>query len=370
MLSHVLLSILAYSICSSALLLLNKLLLQSFPFPVLVIAIQLSVVAVVVYVLSLFSLVKLDAINWGHAKKYTLYSFGFAFGLFSNMKALQESNVNTVIVFRAMLPLLVVVPETLLLQKPIPSLRSIIALLLISVGSYGYVSINTQLGQQETGEGAVIEYNLSSYVWPFLYVSTMVFQMIYGKQLISTMGSFSLASSVVYSNLFSAPLVSVLLLTTDEHNTLGAFAQEVAEGTVATIAVTLLSTIVAAVGIGFSSWWCRSLISATEYSVVGVVNKSVCVLLSAIIWPESSSLLSICFIFLSLAGGFWYQFSAAAVPTTRRSQRSDSFKSKLSPLTAVRLVNLSKEVSGEASTELRRPGSPLHRKTGSIDGGQ
>ena len=33
-------------------------------------------------------------------------------------------------------------------------------------------------------------------------------------------------------------------------------------------------------GIGFSSWWCRSLVSATSFTVIGTVNKIITVLVS------------------------------------------------------------------------------------------
>lgn len=60
--------------------------------------------------------------------------------------------------------------------------------------------------------------------------------------------------------------------------------------------------------IGYTSWLCRGMVSATTFSLVGVVNKFITVLLNVFIWDKHSSptgLLAVCICLL--AGSFYQQ---------------------------------------------------------------
>ena len=69
-----------------------------------------------------------------------LYVLQFVVGIYTNMKALQHSNIDTVIVFRASCPLVVCVLEWAFLGRQLPNCRSCLALLCILLGVLGYVS--------------------------------------------------------------------------------------------------------------------------------------------------------------------------------------------------------------------------------------
>jgi GDP-mannose transporter len=38
--------------------------------------------------------------------------------------------------------------------------------------------------------------------------------------------------------------------------------------------------------IGYAGWYCRGLVSATTYTVVGVVNKFLTIILNVLIWDK------------------------------------------------------------------------------------
>eukprot|EP00968_Pinguiococcus_pyrenoidosus_P027204 scaffold7359_cov255-Pinguiococcus_pyrenoidosus.AAC.5 len=42
--------------------------------------------------------------------------------------------------------------------------------------------------------------------------------------------------------------------------------------------------------IGYCGWWCRSLMSATAYTVVGVSNKFITIAVNRLLWPSSTGL--------------------------------------------------------------------------------
>jgi hypothetical protein len=60
-------------------------------------------------------------------------------------------------------------------------------------------------------------------------------------------------------------------------------------------------------GIGFSSWWCRSLVSATSFTMIGVLNKLVTVALNVLVWEKHSSPLGTAFLLVCLFGGAFYE---------------------------------------------------------------
>ena len=70
------------------------------PVPSVVSFIQILFTSVVVLSFPLFG-IKVDALEWTKFKAYSFYIATFVAVIFSNMQALNYSNVETVIVFRA-----------------------------------------------------------------------------------------------------------------------------------------------------------------------------------------------------------------------------------------------------------------------------
>merc|ERR1712216_946882 len=60
-------------------------------------------------------------------------------------------------------------------------------------------------------------------------------------------------------------------------------------------------------GIGYTGWWCRSKVSAASYTLIGVMNKCITVLVNLVIWDQHAppeGIISLC---LCLFGGVLYQ---------------------------------------------------------------
>lgn len=60
-------------------------------------------------------------------------------------------------------------------------------------------------------------------------------------------------------------------------------------------------------GIGYTGWWCRGKISATSFTLVGVLNKCMTVLVNLLIWDQHASPMGILSLFLCLIGGAFYK---------------------------------------------------------------
>lgn len=84
------------------------------------------------------------------------------------MRALNISNVETVIVFRALTPILVAFLDALFLGREWPSHRSWAGLLTLVVGAYGYASFDEKFQTQ----------GVSAYFWPTLYMVIIALEMV------------------------------------------------------------------------------------------------------------------------------------------------------------------------------------------------
>merc|ERR1711907_751019 len=133
-----------YSAASSMMLVVNKVVLTLIPLHSAVTVAQLAFCAALVFILRGAKIIEVDDFEWEKVKPYSLYIGGFCMGIYSNMRALANSNVETVIVFRACTPLVVAVLDVIFLGRHIPNAKSILALIMIFGGALGYVASDHQ----------------------------------------------------------------------------------------------------------------------------------------------------------------------------------------------------------------------------------
>ena len=291
-------SIVSYSFCSGTLVLLNKLTLHFLPFPSLVVAFQLLACILIIYGAQFCGKIDVDAIRWEYVKPYLLYTFFFSTGVYCNMRSLNIANVETVIVFRALSPILVAFMDALCLGREWPSTRSWIGLSVLVAGAYGYASYDEKFQTQ----------GYHAYVWPFLYLIVISLEMAYGKQIVKSVPLKTRSGPVIYTNLLG--LTPMLMLAT-VGNEYSKFYTSLWENTdyripPASIPFLILGSLVGT-GIGYSGWWCRSVVSATSFTLIGVMNKCLTILLNTIIWSQHAPPGGIASLFLCIVGGIIYQ---------------------------------------------------------------
>ena len=318
------LAVLAYSLCSGTLLILNKAVMLLVPSAPLVTALQcLFCVAAIGGASLACGAPRVGALPADMVRAYALYTVLFVLGIYSNMRSLAASNVDTVIVFRAAVPLAVAAGDFLFLGREAPSARSLAAMLVVLVGCAAFVAVDAEFAVN----------GLAAYFWVSVYFLCIAAEMLFGKQITSKHNA-SLAASVLLTN--GLGLVPFLLI--------GASTGELAKGeccvardvrvrrgvlvparltrtkahappnagldlalfTPAAVAALLASCVLSA-GIGFSSWWCRSLVSATSFTMIGVLNKLLTVVLNIVVWEKHSSPLGTAFLLICLFGGAFYQ---------------------------------------------------------------
>lgn len=286
-----------YSTCSSMMIIANKLSVKSLPYPSMVATIQLTFCMLVCLVIKFFGIRPVDQFVWAKVKPYMVYVLLFILGLYSNIRALESANVETIIVFRAMSPLFVSVLEFIFLGRQLPNLRSTISLLMIVTGSVAYVGTDNAF----RGQGFL------AYTWAFVYLAVLCIQMTYGKQIMKTVKMDTLWGPVIYSNTLGIiPSLSLgaILGEFSADDFVVKFASYLT--TSAAITSLFISSIIG-VAISWAGFNCRNLLSATQYTVVGVMNKIITVVVGAFIFEGHASPAGLAALFVCLLGGSLYR---------------------------------------------------------------
>ena len=295
------LAVLAYSLCSGMLVLVNKLTLHYLPFPSLVICVQLSACIGIVYGLQFMGYLEADPLVWVHVKPYMLYIAFFSIGVYCNMRSLATSNVETVIVFRALAPAVVAFLDSLFLGREWPSQRSWAGLATLVIGAYGYANEDTRFKTQ----------GYSAYFWPTLYTIVIALEMAYGKKIVKSVPLKTFWGPVIYTNVLGLGPMLALASVGNEYSKLWDhwwgkdFENRMPPAAVALLIIgSLIGT-----GIGYSSWWARSIVSATSFTLIGVMNKCLTILVNVFIWDKHATPVGIFWLFVCIGGGMIYQQS-------------------------------------------------------------
>jgi GDP-mannose transporter len=287
-----------YSASSSLMLIMNKLALKLCPLHSTVTACQLAFCTAVVLIMSKTGLIEgLDGFESHKVRPYILYILGFTLGIYTNMRALADSNIETVIVFRACVPITVAVLDYVYLGRDLPNKRSTGALLMIVIGALGYVSSDEQFA---TG-GWV------SYTWPFAYFCTMCFQMTYGKYIIKEVKmNHPVWGAVLYTNTIGiVPELIIGFVIFNEGSQIPKYTA--AGGLTGPAAFALFVSCVLGTVISYAGFNCRNVLSATSFTVVGVMNKMITVLINLFIWDNHASWAGILWLCVCIGAGTVYR---------------------------------------------------------------
>jgi len=303
--SEVIFSVISYSLCSGSLVLVNKLILNYIPFPSIVITGQLFASIFLIYGANMLGVIEIDPIKWEFLRPYLVYTVAFSLGVYTNMMCLNTSNVETVIVARSLSPLIVCALDPIFLGRELPSRRSIAALSLIAFGALGYASTDE----------AFITQGPSAYVYPFFYLVTITFEMVYGKKIVRSVAFKTVSGPVQYTNLLGWPPMIVFAYLGGEFEGFVDFMHDNGAQTMGELITTLPNECVALVvlgcivgtGIGYSGWWCRNKVSATSFTLIGVLNKCMTVIVNLMIWDQHATPLGTACLFLCIVGGSFYK---------------------------------------------------------------
>ena len=264
-------SMLMFSLSSSSLLLVNKLCIHYVPTPSLVSTAQFVFCTVFIMGLKASGYQEVDGWEWAKVKPYLLYIGMFVATIYCNMKALQHANVETLIVFRACCPVVVCLLDWGFLGRQLPAPRSALALLTLVAGAVGYVMCDREFALS----------GWSAYYWSTAYAVIISVEMCYGKHIVGPqLGFKSMWGPSLYTNALAIVPMATIGIVTHEPD-------KITAGTLTPTAMALVSvSCVIGVAISFTGWYCRSLVTATAYTVLGVANKMATVTVNLLIWDR------------------------------------------------------------------------------------
>ncbi|PIN04241.1 Nucleotide-sugar transporter VRG4/SQV-7 [Handroanthus impetiginosus] len=289
--------VIGYALCSSLLAVINKFAITKFNYPGLLTGLQYLTSALGVWVLGKFGLLHHDPFTVETAKKFLPAALVFYLAIFTNTNLLRHANVDTFIVFRSLTPLLVAIADTVFRKQPFPSKMTFLSLVIILGGAVGYVA---------TDNG----FTLTAYSWAFAYLVTITTEMVYIKHMVTNLG-LNTWGFVLYNNLLSLMMAPLFWFITGEYvDVFGALASSSAGDLfepVAFLAVSL--SCLFGLLISFFGFAARKAISATAFTVTGVVNKFLTVAINVLIWDKHASPFGLLCLLLTIAGGVLYQQS-------------------------------------------------------------
>mmetsp|Transcript_7794 Transcript_7794/g.22817 ORF Transcript_7794/g.22817 Transcript_7794/m.22817 type:complete len:449 (-) Transcript_7794:143-1489(-) len=309
-------AMLAFSACSSSLLLINKLVIHYIPMPSFVSTAQFAVCTIFILGLRITGAAEVDGFEWEKVKPYLYYTIMFVCTIYCNMKALQYSNIETIIVFRSCVPLVVSQLDYLFLGRQLPSPASTGALLVLVAGAAGYV----------LSDAAFKLNGWNAYSWATAYFFIISVEMAYGKHIVGPHLKFkSLWGPTIYTNALAVlPMLAVgarhcgrpvppplSVRGSQAGGCVGLLSSEAsrADSAVWSGSTLLLLAVSCIIGtaISFFGWYCRSLVTATCYTVLGVANKMLTVLANLLLWDKHASPVGIACLLVCLAGATAYK---------------------------------------------------------------
>ena len=170
---------------------------------------------------------------------------------------------------------------------------SLLALAMLTLGAAGYVETDRQFS-----------IHARAYAWVTAYFFIISVEMAYGKLIVgSHLKLKSMWSPTLYTNTLSVlPAMLVGLMA-------GELSQARLQGIELTNAALfwLLASCVGGICISWAGFLCQSLVTATSYTVVGVMNKMLTVTVNVLIWDKHASVSGIFSLAVCLIGGSLYQ---------------------------------------------------------------
>lgn len=241
-------------------------------------------------------------------KPYLVYIASFSAGIYTNMKALEVSNVDTIIVFRCCTPLVVAMLDFLFLGRELPNARSAASLVVLLLSASGYVMFDSAFRLD----------GVAAYFWVIIYFFLLCFSMTYGKLVTDAVPMKTMWGAALYSNLLSIPPTFLFGLVAGEYSVLHNI-----RWTVPAVVYLVLSCVIG-VGISYTGWAARKTVSATTYTLVGVMNKMVTVAINVLIWDQHASAVGLFFLVVCIMAGSMYQQSPLRDKDSGASHKSQA----------------------------------------------
>ncbi|KAJ6812531.1 GDP-mannose transporter GONST3-like [Iris pallida] len=284
-----------YCISASLLSIINKWAVMKFPYPGALTALQYFTSAFSVLLCGWLKVLEHDRLELLTMWRFLPAAVIFYLSLFTNSELLLHANVDTFIVFRSAVPIFVAVGETLYLHQPWPSASTWASLATIFGGSVIYVLTDYQ-------------FTLTAYSWALAYLISMSIDFVYIKHVVMTIG-LNTWGLVLYNNLEALMLFPLELLIMGELKKIKHEISDESDWHTMSVVFPVALSCLFGLAISFFGFSCRRAISATGFTVLGIVNKLLTVVINLFIWDKHSTVVGTIGLLICMLGGVLYQQS-------------------------------------------------------------
>ena len=278
-----------YMLVSSLLLVLNKLSVYYVDRAAVILFLQFVVSAILAWAAGKLGLLEVDQLEAAKLWAFVPSTLAQMSTIYTGMKALQHSNVDTFIVFRASAPIVLSVVDALCLGSEWPHYKSGCCLALMVVGSSIYVITDR-------------DFVATGYSWIAIWYVAMVFDFAYLKHVVQTM-PMSTFGRVLYQNLLGSFGFAMIAVGLGEVNGLFSILEEL--GPIAWIVIA--GGCVLGFGMSGLSFLLRSMTSSTQMAILGNMCKVLTVSINLLIWDNHASWIGYSALSLCLAAGYFYE---------------------------------------------------------------
>jgi len=208
-----------------------------------------------------------------------------------NMKALQYSTVETVIIFRILSTFGVAIGDYFLFEVRFSA--PALVTMAVTVGGGVLYGLNDA------------NFTVAGYFWGLLYFSATIFNALYIKLMFNRVSvSMSNVEKTYYNNLMAIPLLLVISIATEDWGSVPVHLTNMTLTGWCCIALScFMGTAISMCGTA-----CRDLLSATSFNIAGNLNKFLTILMSVAFLETRIVAQSAIGLFLALSGGAAYAF--------------------------------------------------------------
>ncbi len=257
--------VIAYGASSASLLVLNKIAITSVPNATALLFVQILSTVIVILAPALCGFLSLVIVpSRGMVMAYVSVSMVFLSTIYSNFKVINAIGVNAFIVLRCGTPLLISYLDWALLGRQLPTGTSLMSLCGIFAGGVCYYLLK----YQELSDSAedVSAVSTSGLLWSFLWIFSFVLDMVYIKYIVHRHACTGLERTL-YQNALALPMLAFTLMIEPSGSL------QHARGVNAHIKIVVLLSCVAGTVLSYTGMSLRSELSATSFTVLGIVCK-------------------------------------------------------------------------------------------------
>lgn len=330
-----------YCVSASLLSIINKWAIMKFPYPGALTALQYFTSAAGVLLCGWLKVIEHDKLELLTMWRFFPAAIIFYLSLFTNSELLLHANVDTFIVFRSAVPIFVAIGETLYLNQPWPSLKTWGSLATIFAGSVIYVMTDYQ-------------FTVTAYTWALAYLVSMSIDFVYIKHVVMTIG-LNTWGLVLYNNLEALLLFPLELLIMGELKKMKHDISDESDWYSFQVVLPVGLSCLFGLAISFFGFSCRRVISATGFTVLGIVNKLLTVVINLVIWDKHSTIIGTVGLLICMMGGVLYQQStsnkANAVKESKAQEREEEQQKLLEMQSSTESNGNDKQVTNSGEQE-------------------